>query len=646
MKEILPKEIKKLELTPEEKTARDSDISVLCQMRNDRDKPFTELDGMTPVEYYDSNRKKDLSYLPPKKNEQDIRITTGLTREKDTTMLSTALNMNFVPDVKAFNVDDLLINELGDNLSDMNKKSREIEDWDRKRGLIYRELISQGDVFVQELYTDKFMPMPTSQVDFDPTSDKISDYTYTARLKKVFSGCEVRMVNAKKIYLGDMKIPYIEDQDRIAVLNVYNRSEAYIKYGEWERWESVPDTIDTMHFSDDGIYRSWNLTNIDKGQVGEVMVFDKARNSFQIYLNGIPMLPYNFMLTNVSPTGDVPFSQGKCEPISDFALSKGWPAKTKIDQEVLDEVTKLMVDGMRQGRKPPMGSLKKIIAKNIFTAGNITPDIKKGQLFPILEQYGLNNADFSFYQLIKQGIEDKTVSTAYEGTQGGGDPTATQVTQEKQQQMLKLGLVLDGIVNLERRMTWLRIFNIITNWTKKYDPDMGAVEEQLYGQYRTFSVDTTVEEGKKGQKIFRFDTKEAPSVREMFDEENALTKQYGKETRIVYMNPELLRMLKCKLFITINPTPQNNDLLTQILYIQNLRQAIELFGIESINMEYAKQRYAILINEDPNRFFNKTDIMTMLKQGMAEQQGGGDKTGMYGGMAGAVKKKPLKAMSA
>lgn len=636
VKPLVPKEVKPPTLTPNELAARHVDIQLMSQMRTDRDRPHPELDGMTYIEYYESNRKKDLSYLPPKKNKQDVRISSGLTREKDTTLVSTALGMNFVPDITAFDKDDLMVNELGDNMSDLVKKSREIENWAKKRPTIYREMISQGDVFVQEVYIEDFREMPLDDVEWDPSSNKISEFSIRTRLQKLFSGCAVRMINGKKIYLGSVRTEFIEDQDVVAVLNVYSRENAYRRYAAWERWENIPQVIDTMEYWADGTtYKSWNLVPLgNQNQVAEVMLFNIAQNKFQIYLNGVPMLPANFPMTAMFPSGDLPISQGKFEGISDFAYSKSQPSKIKIDQEVLDETTKLMIDGMRQGRKPPMGSqTKKVYSPDIFIAGKITPDVHKDALFPLYDKFGLTQADFSFYQLIKQAIDEKSVEKTYEGDSSDTN-TLGQAQQDKQQQMLKLGLAIDGFVNLERRMTWLRIYNILQNWTKKYDPLLGQVQEQLTGAYRKFSVATTLEDGQKGVKQFRFQTDAYPSQGDHVKEEQKLSKEAGQEVRIVYMNPDILRTMVWSWFIIINPTPSSNDILSQLMFIQNLETAMNLFGPEAINQDYAKQRYAVLINEDYSKLFNKPNVMQMLQMGLGSPQVQGMTGGASAGRSG------------
>jgi len=514
-------------------------------------------------------------------------------------------------------------------------------------------MISQGDVYVQEVFVEKFGEVPTSNVEWDPTDEKkkIKDFEYATKIKKILSQCEAKMISGKKIYFHKMKKMWISEQDAVAVLNVYSRKEAFAMYGTWERWENIPTTVETNDFSDQGTYKTWNLVTLSgEDQVSEVMLYDPLNNRLQIYLNGIPMLPVNFLLTLISPSGQVPISHGKNEPISDFAYGKSQPAKTKVEEDVLNETTKLMIEGMRLDSKPPLGSRKnKVLSPNVITAGNISPDMRPGDLFPLLENAGISTASFSFYQLMKKAIDDKSVNPSFDGTGRSGDPTATQVTQEKQQQMMKLGLLLDGIIQLETQMTWLRTYNILAKWTKKYDNDMGSKQEEMYGKYRSFSVETGIEDGQTGTKIFRFVVGgEFPSIEEQMQEEKDLTDKYGREVRIVYLDPEEMRKMKQKFFVSVVSTPQNNDLLTQIVYIQNLRQAYELFGFESVNQEYAKQRFAILTNEDYNKFFKQVDIMEMLKnrQNQNLNGSGADQTGNIGGPQAAAKEKTGKPLEA
>ena len=82
------KEIIAPDYTTEELEERAELIRAMCLARDNRESPHPEFDDMTYSQYYDSNKRADLAYIPPKKNKQDKRIVTGYTREKDTTLLS------------------------------------------------------------------------------------------------------------------------------------------------------------------------------------------------------------------------------------------------------------------------------------------------------------------------------------------------------------------------------------------------------------------------------------------------------------------------------------------------------------------------------------------------------------------------------
>jgi hypothetical protein len=612
--------------------------ALLTRMQQDRDQAHPELDGMTYLQYYESNRKKDLSYIAPKKNKQDVRIVTGTTREKDTTLVSTMLNLNLEPDITAFNTEDLVEAELGDNMTDLVLKSRQIEEYARLRPIIYRELISQGDAYVQELWVEEFRKQPLEMLDWDPTKDGVSAFSLNERLKRVFAGAKVRLVNGKKIYVGNIRIPYLQDQrEAVAVLNIYSRAEARLKYSTWERWKYVPRTLDTGSLTDatTGVtYKDWNIITIGEAQVAELMVFMPSTNRFMLMLNGVMLLPINYPLTAINPTGEINIGHGKFEPISDFFCGKSQPSKLKIDQDVLDETTTLMIEGMRQMRKPPMGNKsRRIYSPDIFHAGKISNDVKPNDLFPILpEGYRqISPAEFNFYNLIKTGIDQKSANPDFSGEPVDKKQTAYEADQQRQQQMLKLGLAMDGVVHLERSMTWNRIHTILTKWTRPIDPTVEDIQKGLSERYRNVTVSTSLENGQAGIKMFRFQTDEFPDARDQHDEEEQLSKDHGQAVRVVYINPEALQAIRWTWYIQINPVPRSGDKLSQLMFVQNLQTAIQLFGPDAINLDYAKQRFAILTDEDYNKLFKKMDIMQMLQQdptvvnnALGRPQGGAD----------------------
>jgi len=625
-------EVVPLQYDQEELDYVNNDILLLRQMKEQFDRPYAELDGMNRAQYYEANRKADLSYIPPKSTKTDVRVVTGTTREKDTTLLSTLLNMNVEPDVTAFDTDDLMVAELGDDMTDMVKKTREIEDWHKKRPIIYREFIAQGDVFLLEQFTKDYQEVPLEKLKWDPIRDGVHKLSFKKRLELINAQCATKMIKGTHVYLGDMHTEYIEDQDAVALCMIVPRAIAQGRYGQWERWKNVPHTIThTGEFEyQQGIYNQhWAMFQTQPAFVSEVILFQKSGNRYQHYVNGIPMLPCNYPLTAIEPSGQIPMIQGKFEPISHFAISKSQPSKTKVDQAIIDEVTKLFVEGFRQKRKPPMGVKgDKVYSADIFEAGKMTPEVTDNTFFSILppEAYRTDGSDFSFYEMIKSNINEKTTNEVYSGNGQDEVDTLGQAQIMKEQQMLRLGAALDGVVNMERRMAWCRINNIVANYTQPIGTERKEVENtvEYVKQYRKLSVKTTLEDGQPGMKVFRLTEEAFPDVTAIEKEEQELEERQGMPVRIVYLNPQMLRSLKFIWFILINPTPKSNDKLSQLMFVQNVTQAMNIFGPDALNMEYLKQRFAILINEDYTRFFKKMDIMQMFEMGLdAEEASGG-----------------------
>lgn len=625
------KDIVEPEYTEAEKAHRSTLISLCERSRSEREKPRQEFDDMKYSHYYDTNRRADLGYLPKKVNKEDRRVSTGLTREKDNTLLSVLLKFNFEPFIFAFDQDSVLQNELGKELSDLVKKSREIEEYEeKKRYFIYREFCSQGDVFVEEIVetplevrkniTSKEGVKWSPGMPIESFKGNVS-FDYVKGLPKP----ESRLMEGKKVYLGDYSKENISDQPYIFTYEVVTRIEAESIYGKWDRWKNVPMSAEmlTAGTSADSI-GNWSLEKVEQDKVGILKFQRKGTNEYQIMLNGVLMLPMGYPLTEVSPSGEYTISQGKFEGITHFSYSKSNPAKTKFDEDTLNKFYKLMILKMEQSLKPPMGNKTgKTIDQSMFLPGKIVDNVSPKQLFPLLTSAGVTSGEFSFFNLVKQSIEDKTINRTFSGQTQEGSPTATQIIEEKQQQMLRLGLALDGIIALEKTMVWKRIYSIINKYTSPIEPEkeveeMGengeSLKKKLSAIYRTFTYETEID-GKNGVKIFHFTKDKFPGKRQLQKLEQDLEKEYEKPVSVVLLDPELLKQFKGVFRVSIAPTEKNNGDYEALVFLSLVRESYELFGgPESHNMPYIQQRFANIKGIDANRWFVNKQMVPMAQQ--------------------------------
>lgn len=597
-----------LDYNEKEKIYRGYMIERINSARVQRDGGHIEFDDMDYLTNYETNLRAGNMYSPPRRNRYDTRIVTGTTHEKENTLLSALLNYNLEPTVTAFDEEDYIINELGENLEDMIKKSREMEEYDDKRPLIYKELLDQGTCFVEEVYVERFrVEKDTKNFDWSEGM-KVSGAKWDARLKKVYKGCEAQLLPGTKVYLGNFKEFFIKKQPFLFTIETMTYNEARTMYGEWERWKYVPKKV--VHFSEnfDYIdYRNWTLLDSEEDTVEIIKYQDKWNNEFQLLINGVMMLPVGFPLTAISPSGEYTIAKGDVEPIPFCAYSKSIPAKTKVDQQIFDEFLKTVVLKFQQSAQPPMANNTKVaLSKNIFMAGTIHNDVDPSKLQPIIPGGGLTDGELRAFDIIKGIIDSKSVSPIFSGETSAGSQTATEIMELKKQSMMKLGLLIWGVMSLERQLAWLRLQNILCHWTKPIDSKIDEVTGQLTEKFRTISVETTLETGRKGRKIIAMD----PQMTDMMTpehikaEEEFLSEQLP--TRKVYMNPKALAQLKATYFITINPTEKNTSELRRVLFEQNLKTAMMLWP-QDLNQEYAKERFAVLAGEDPDKFFNKVN---------------------------------------
>lgn len=635
--------------TPAEKYYREQTLTKLAQMRDERERKRPQFNDQSFSAWDDANIRADISYIPPARNKGDTRIVTGLTREKDSTLLSTCLSYDFEPNISAYDLGDMMIDEIGEEMEDLVRKSRQMEDYDSKRPLLYRGIISRGTYYAMEMYVERSeyeKDLPTNY-----TMGSVSNVSWGERIKKSYSGCEVSGLDPKKVFLGSMFIFNVQEQDVVAVVDVISRDTARSLYSTWERWVNVPKKFQQVGPSSTFAGASssmWDqgltLTEINANQVERILVMKRFTNEMQIYLNGTQMLPVvdmgtdtlgnpivsGFPLTAISPSGDYPIAKGDFEPVDGFAISKGQPAKMKVDQEVQDEFLKLMVLKTKQSFWPPMANNSgRVLTRQNFMPAVITDDIRKDSVYPLIDARGVTASEFSFYQLIKEQMESKSTTAQYDG-QDTANMTATQVLENKKQQMLKIGLSLDGIIRFERDLGMLRLRNILAHWTKAQDTKIDQVRGGVTEVYRSFTIDKSkYGRRQKSQKVIQFTTDVAkiketdPRGYKIYEAEARHKKETGSEISFSYIDPIALKNLKARWYMTVVPNDKKDDTLSRMIFTQNIREAIEIFGPESINVEKLKQRYAAVIGENFDTWFKDEASIQQQMQLLTKQNNTG-----------------------
>jgi hypothetical protein len=600
-----PKELYDVQLrgtkAPEYTAAEDAYRSnILNMLQMDyilREQTHMELDDKTYSEYYLINRQQDMAYNPPRKNNSDSRIVSGITHEKDNTILSIIDDMNFLPKVQIFDKDDVELEDAGVVLTARLKKTLIQENFKQKQSEYTRVNIAQGNVFIEERTgVEKFI---TKKIQIDQQKgDNPFKYKWKTIVEKERQNCESFLIPNTAVFMPNLLERDLHKQDHVIVVMHIPTVTVAQFYKDFPRWECVPKYATRFIPNNvNGIWGDYFLQQPADKYTEVIMYQSEARNEYQVFLNGVMMYPVQeengvvtgFPLEYFSPSGRYTIIKGDNEPIPFFAYGKSVPSKTEVKEETLNELMRLMVYKMRQAAKPPVGNNSdKILQANIWDPGIVTPDISKEDISILTPNAGITSSDFSFYKLTQESIGDSSVNATVEGQNDNPNITLGQYTDQKKQSLKKLGISLDNTINFLKEFYWMRLFNeiqYVTEKKKRYNHETGKLEEA----FSDFMIEDSNSDGTKSKLYVRFtEDNTKRTSQDVFDEEQKL----GPGAKIMYVRPDYIRNvvenLRDKMYISVlsEPEGQGNVLLSVLFNLLTQYGNLRGGSIPNLNYEY------------------------------------------------------------
>lgn len=634
--------------TPDEQRYLNFRKQRLISARDSRDSARDEWDGMPYLSYFDILKKADDQFVAPRKNKQDTSINLGTIRDKDTSMVEYAMSHDFEPVAIVHDDEGDTFDEMAEAGEDMVRKSFTLDQWRDKSKLTYRSMVSFGTALVQERYVQRWVINKTLKEGFKAGmgSDQAS---WEQHMKLQFDGCQSLLWDQRKCYPGDIRKFFMNGVDgQPYFFTVRYESYDMMKqmYGNWDRWIYVPNYIvATPEVSSPLVFTPWwTLRPVSMNYVEEICYYDPIANEFAITLNGVDMLPLmkrqtkdlagnpkteisGFPLTEVSPSGLIPFAKYDFEPMHDFFYSKAQPAKMRVSADVENMLYKLFLLMLKQKARPTMGNKSgRQFGDELTEPGQIINDIREEDIFPVLGAgyTGATPADFSFFELTKKELDKNSVERSWQGmSPTQQDDTATKdLNDQKQQTTLKVAAMFDGIISGNKQLYFLRMANIMKNWTKPIDSQVDTERKQLVNMYRTISVPAESHGGEKVGKKIIF-TKDTPKLKKgkkraslddsfnILDQEQEYKKEYGNDVRIILMHPELFATMPMHWYFESVPVPNSNDPLSYMVFAKQIQDAMTFFGPQSMNVKKLKHRFAQLTGTDFDTWFLNEQEMAL-----------------------------------
>ena len=590
-------EIPKME---EEETKYISDVKKRLELARDaRNQTHDEFDGQSYTQYFESNEKGANTYIEPKKNKYDSNFQSGTIRNKLVPVVSNIANLNLSPDISAHDKDNVLINKLGNGMEHIIYETEEIEGDEEKKIERIWELIKQGDVFVEEIWQEKWVKEKKMKKKFDGKLNA----EWNEKLRKDLPQPERNIISGLGVYLGDIRQPYIGKQPYIFTVEVMPYVNAKQIFGEWDRWKYVPKKIVRNEHTqeDQDVLYGWNITEVEDDSVEIIKYQDKPNNEYAIFINGILMTPkglpfqwgwddYNIVqqgLENITPT---------------FAYHKSMVARMKTDVALKDEIIRLAVLLTKKAADPARANLSgRVLSEKTFMPSVYTKGLNPNQV-PLMDpngSQGVTNPMLAMIEKIDQTINEQSVNPSYAGQEGEAEKTATQYMGDMKQAQASIGLMITKCGILEWKLSWLRLYNILNNWFEPIDTVVDDVRNELKNKYRTVNRETPIEGEGQGRTMV-IPTEETISSQDIYDKEEELKKKTGSPTRIIYLNPKLIKRLKYIWSIAIRPREKTTSELGKLM-VRNFLDGLAMFP--NTNWDEASKDYAEAWDKDPAKYF-------------------------------------------
>ena len=538
-------------------------ITRLDSCRDQRTQPRREFDDMTYEQDYAMNQLAGHSYLRRKRNDDEVRVNTGTAEKKVELVLNELLTMNFQPEVRAFDEDDLELRDLGDDMADIVKRTNEIERDEDLYEDAFAELLIQRAVFIEEDYG----PLPAVAV----RTGRSGKFRIDKHVQK-------RLLSGLQVFLGDITLPAYRFQEQPWVIK-YDRmlyEEAVKLYGELDEWKFVKPGMPMSN--EFGLWFKYRFGVLQEREVEIITYMSAADDEYNVIINGVLMykpgtkLPwrhggYNMSMIVVKPVSRF-FSYGK-QPI----------ASAKTLQALADETIRNLVRKFRQAIEPPLGvGSGKVYSKDIWSPGAVTQGLPEGTFTRLVTHQGVTISEFQMMELITKKIDEFVGPYGAAQTPGTGTPTATQIIEQQKQSMKMLGLAMLAAQRMKREMTYLRIWNVLEH----YMEPVGFVEETIGGglreKYRSFTIPgTNLGNGKFGTKVIKLrnDTPSSTELKSTFEAEKE-AEDAGHSVRVHSINAGLIRDFPLTWYVTVSSKERDSSALDRVLFQDQVTQAINI----------------------------------------------------------------------
>lgn len=609
LRDVDNKEVPTPDYTDKEKVYLGAMRKRLVATKQSRDTNHDVFDGMTYIERCASNRRGATSYIKPRKNRQESNFTTGKSRKQLMVDLAGLVNLNLEPDITAYDRNDLGLTELGEAMENILEKSRDIDGDEEKKLMRQYTLMEQGEVYVEVMWKKGFELKKTMQ---NFASGRFRNVEIRSRLKKSLGRLTSNVIMNEKVYLGDITQPIVKEQPHLFTAESQPYESLQAIFEGYEMWKYVPKDMTSFTSevanADTGYLSAWTIGTVKKGRVEIIKYQSITDNEFQIFLNGIPMLPIGFPLSEITPDSTY-LLEGQIFSIIDahFAYGKSLIQILKTSQALEDEFWKLTLLKGQQGAIPSMiNNTGRAMSSRMLMPGVIIPNIPPDKFKPLLDSQlrGVTSNETQVLSLLRDNIEDNSSSEQFGGQAVKKNTTAEEVSTVQAQAEKLFGLTVFPAALLEKKIAEKAIPILLANWFDPVDEVVDKVRNSLVPVYRRSNVEKPIDGEGIGQQVVEVVGKGAvPSPFEIFKQEQEIFNSTGIPTRKIVLSSEMMHTMKTTYAVAVVPTPKRSSNMQKMMF----REEANVFALSpNFSMDWFEETAATTYGRNPQKVFNRS----------------------------------------
>ncbi len=173
-------------------------------------------------------------------------------------------------------------------------------------------------------------------------------------------------------------------------------------------------------------------------------------------------------------------------------------------------------------------------------------------------------------------------------------------------------------MNLHLQLDFLRLHILLENYTKENGEKVDELTGKLNKKFASVSVNRSV--GGRGQGVKRIEFTNNPmDPQQLYNMEEGITPNPAggaplsvvppeKPIKYMQIKPSAVRSIQYKWYPEITINEHESSLADRISFEDRLMKAMQLFGQQSVNMDYAKEQFAVKNKLKSDLFFVKNPI--------------------------------------